>query len=144
MVTTKAEASDEPYSAKLNNYNSDDNDEAEEGAACSRSLDEIVDEHSEDDTSEENTMMFTFDDIPLYARCEYRGHKAWILDKGDHIMDNSSGRHLLIQYDEKMAGRDESKLHEKVVTRKLKQNDGELWIDFNHRLFDTAPEEDDA
>jgi len=82
--------------------------------------------------------MFTFDDIEIYMKCEYRGHKGWIVEKGDHILERggSNARHILVKYDpgEEMAGRDESRLHERIVNKSLRKN-GQLWVDFGYRMM---------
>jgi len=82
--------------------------------------------------------MFTFEDIGLYMKCEYRGHRGWIVEKGDHVSkrDNTDASHIKIKYDpgEEVAGRDESRLHERIVNKALRK-DGRLWVDFGHRMM---------
>ena len=82
--------------------------------------------------------MFTFEDLELYMKCEYRGHRGWIIEKGEQVSNSgaSNARHIKIKYDpgEELAGRDESRLHERIVNKALRKN-GRLWVDFGHRMM---------
>ena len=81
--------------------------------------------------------IFTFEDVELYMKCEYRGHRGWVIAKGDDVSNHGSdARHIKIKYDpgEELAGRDESRLHERIVNKALRKN-GRLWVDFGHRMM---------
>lgn len=85
---------------------------------------------SNDDESEQ---LFTYDDIPLYARVYHNGKLGWVTMKGEDALDRASGNHIRIQYKHKFANRKRSHLHEKVVNTFLEKQET-LWVDFDYKF----------
>lgn len=82
----------------------------------------------------EPDQLYTFDDIPLYARVYYMGRLGWVIKKGEDIVNTvSDSRHLKIQYKEKHANRKHSHVHEKLVNKFLRKQE-RLWVDFEHNF----------
>lgn len=98
---------------------------------------------SNDDESEsvpegaEPGQVYTFDDVPMYCRVYYMGRLGWVVGKGDDVREDSSGRHIKIQYKEEYAGRKVSRVHEKLVNKFLRKRE-KLWVDFDHNFTEYA------
>lgn len=74
--------------------------------------------------------VLTFDDVNLYTKCEYKGERGWIMDKGDHLIPEVDSRHLNIEFE---ADIESAMVHERLVNRRLAEG-RELWVDFDHKL----------
>jgi hypothetical protein len=90
------------------------------------------------ETNSRDDQLYTFEDIPMYARVYYLGRTGWVVGKGGDVSDMSDGDHIKIQYDEEYAGRKASKLHKKLVNSALAKQE-RLWVDFGFRLDDIEP-----
>lgn len=80
---------------------------------------------------------FGFDDVPMYCRVYYMGRLGWIIEKGEDVRKDASGRHVKIQYKEEYAGRKHSNVHEKLVNKFLRKKE-KLWVDFDHQFTEYA------
>lgn len=74
--------------------------------------------------------LLTFEDVNLYTKCEYKGERGWIIDKGEHLIPEVDSRHLRIEFEFDM---EPAMVHERLVNRRLKEG-RELWVDFDHKL----------
>jgi len=65
---------------------------------------------------------FTFDDIPKYAFCRYRGIPGFVVDKGYGVSEKAGGKHIKIELQYTTDGvRDDPILHERLVNRFIRQ-----------------------
>lgn len=107
-----------------------------------------TEEQQEDESNDvppgaEEGQLYTFEDVPLYARVYYMGRLGWVTEKG-HGVRQGSGKHIRIQYKETHAGRKESRLHEKLVNKFLRKKK-RLWVDFDRQfeVFEDNPYPED-
>lgn len=85
----------------------------------------------------------TYDDIELYTRVRLDGKEGWVLDKGEHIVEEvKDGRHLYIEYIDDVDD-DYCRLHENLVNKHLDLRE-RLWVDWDDRLNPATETRHDA